>query len=93
MDRPRPAGLYWAIVGGYYVASVAVAFGVFRWMPLGASIPLGVLQILVMSALTLVVLMYEEDWWNDFRDQNRSIVFGCSINVAAGATGVCLATH
>ena len=59
--------------------------------PDGVLIALLVVQVIAMCGVTLLALMYEEDWWNDFQDQNRSILLGLAGNVASVALGVWLA--
>jgi hypothetical protein len=63
-----------------------------RWIPGLLSVVLLVCQVVAMAAITITALMYDEDWWDDFRDQNRAIALGILASVASVAVGAWLGT-
>jgi hypothetical protein len=64
-----------------------VSFGLIRVFGAVAAIVL----MIGMAGVTVWALLYEEDWWNDFRDQNRSILLGIVGNALTVGTGYWLA--
>jgi hypothetical protein len=90
-ERVKAALAYWTLLVAYYTGAVVVAFVLVRWLASGVAAVVLVVQVVLMSAVTLVALMYEEDWWNDFKNQNRGIMLGLLGNVASVLIGVWLA--
>lgn len=78
---PVTAALRASLLGYYSVAGL-LAFAYAYWSSLTVTVVLALVQVLAMGAVTVAALMYEEDWWDDFKGQNRSIAVGIVANVA-----------
>lgn len=87
IDRRAVTVGYYGVLVAYYGLALVVSFGLSRVFGAVAAVVL----MVGMTGVTLWALMYEEDWWNDFRDQNRSILLGIEGNALTVGTGYWLA--
>jgi hypothetical protein len=87
MDRRAVTVGYYGSLVAYYGLALVVSFGLIRVFGAVAAVVL----MIGMMGVTVWALMYEEDWWNDFRDRNRSILLGMAGNALTVGAGYWLA--
>jgi hypothetical protein len=88
VDRRRATVTYYGLIVAYYGLAVVVSLGLVRAFGGLAT----VVQLIGMTVVTVRMFMYEEDWWDDFRDQHRAIRLGMLGNAAAVGAGFWLAS-
>lgn len=71
-----------------YVFGIAVAVVAGRYLPAFAAIPVAVLVTAALVMFTAFMSLDEDDWWNDFRSQDRILFLGGLAGLVGPGLGV-----
>lgn len=91
--RVRATLVYYGMTGSYYFFAGLVMLTITAIAPIALAVSVAVVAFVAMSCVTLLALMFEEDWWNDFRHQTRAIIVGVATNAVVLCFGVWLGLH
>lgn len=90
MSRARAGFLYFGAVGLYYSTAFGFSFALGLGLGIGVAVVIAILLVAAMTVVTFLFLQYEEDWWNDFRDQHRGLLLGVIGNLLSVGCGLWL---